>query len=303
MPREHSTTEVESLIEKGEAGNRKNKDNVIVSSSTAPTKKKYSTKIIAFAALVVVQGAHILFFRLSQINGKYAYNTASAVAVTEAVKLFMSAGLYWAGTERKMPPLSMFFSYTFCAAAYAINNQLAMWLLLSMGTGMVSLGKSLTPMLTAMTMWSLYPDEKFVRMQGICFVILTMGLVCLFAPGQNSGNPITPLALAWMLFSIGVSTFTAVYNSRILQRGGVSMHMQNMMLYSQGFVFNIIMYVSGINATGKGASSQGFFDGYGNFFVIGVLLSQSFMGLVISAVYKYGDAIIKGLASSTQVRS
>jgi len=148
-------------------------------------------------------------------------------------------------------------------------------------------------------MWSLFEDERFVQLQGICFLLLTMGLICLFAPDQKTGV-VAPLAMAWLVLSVFVSAITSVINCRVLQRGSCSLHMQNMLLYSQGFIFNLAFYMSGLNATGKGMASQGFFDGYANFFVIWVLISQSFMGLVISAVYKYGDAIVKCLAAAVQ---
>eukprot|EP00466_Bigelowiella_natans_P000575 jgi/Bigna1/84982/estExt_fgenesh1_pg.C_10527 len=256
-----------------------------------------STKLIAFFGLVLVQGAHVLFFRLSQIGGRYHYNTASAIAVTEAIKFVMSAGLYYWGSERMLPSLKVILSYTICAMAYAINNQLAMYLLTSMSTGVFQMGKSAAPILTALTMWIFYEDEKFNKLQGVCFIVLTLGLVTLFG-AQNSGSmAVQDLPLAWLIISVSVTAVTSVYNARVLQRGACSMHMQNMCLYSQGFVFNLIMYFTGINATGN---SSGFFDGYSNVFVLFVLLSQSFMGLAISAVYKYGDAIIKCLAASLQ---
>jgi len=262
-------------------------------------EKRMSSKLMAFLALILVQGAHVLFFRLSQIGGKYEYNTASAIAVTEAIKFSISGVLYMRSDDRNSPPLSLTLTYTVLALAYAINNQLAMYLLTSMGTGMLSLGKSMAPMLTALVMWSLFEDERFIPLQGICFLILTMGLICLFAPDQEGSGVSSSLALAWLLLSVFVSAISSVINCRVLQKGVCSMNQQNMLLYSQGFVFNLALYMSGINATGAGMS-QGFFHGYDNIWVIFVLISQSLMGLVISAVYKYGDAIVKCLAAAVQ---
>ena len=62
------------------------------------------------------------------------YNTASAIAVTEVIKLGMSGCLWWRDSERIAPPTTLFFTYTILAFAYAVNNQLAMYLLTNMGT-------------------------------------------------------------------------------------------------------------------------------------------------------------------------
>uniref|UniRef100_A0A7S2X9V3 UDP-galactose transporter n=1 Tax=Lotharella oceanica TaxID=641309 RepID=A0A7S2X9V3_9EUKA len=260
----------------------------------------YTMKFIAFFSLVVIQGAHLLFFRLSQTGGRYHYNTASAIAVTELIKLTLASLMWFSGNERKWPPLSIVLSYSICACAYAVNNQLAMFLLTHMGTGMLQLGKSICPMLTAVSMWVFYADERFHRIQALCFFILTMGLIVLFSPNLSGGkNHIQPLALAWLILSVFITALTSVFNARVLQKGRCSLHMQNMCLYSQGFVVNMLLYLTGLNASG-GTPSGSFFDGYNNAFVIAVLFSQSFMGIIMSAVYKYGDAIIKCLASSVQ---
>ncbi|GAB5354138.1 hypothetical protein AAMO2058_000094100 [Amorphochlora amoebiformis] len=256
-------------------------------------------RFVSFLALVLVQGAHILFFRLSQTNGHYKYNTASAIAITELMKLTIAGCLF---TQEKapvvIPSITVIGSYTLIALGYAINNQLAMYLLVHMGTSMLSLGKSVTPLLTAFAMWLLFKDEKFVSLQGICFLLLTMGLICLFSPSE-SADGVGAIPLTWLIFSILLTAFNSVFNCRILQKGSSSMQMQNILLYSQGFVINIVMYVSGMNATGKNFQ-QGFFEGYNSVWVIMVLLSQSFMGVIISVVYKYGDAIVKCFACAVQ---
>uniref|UniRef100_A0A7S2TV23 UDP-galactose transporter n=1 Tax=Lotharella oceanica TaxID=641309 RepID=A0A7S2TV23_9EUKA len=294
--------ETATLIVKGHRSSSSSKGAVTAPGPSQGAKKKgMSAKLIAFFGLIVVQGAHLLFFRLSQVGGKYEYNTASAVAVTEAIKFGISAVLFMRGetNDKTLPPWSVTATYTLLALAYAVNNQLAMYLLTNMGTSMFSMGKSLSPMVTALSMWGLYEDERFVPLQGICFLIFTMGLLCLFAPGQDGTGVSSSLAMAWLFFSVFVSALTSVINCRVLQKGACSLNMQNMLLYSQGFVFNLALYMSGINATGSGMG-QGFFHGYDNFWVIWVLISQSLMGIAISAVYKYGDAIVKCLAVAVQ---
>ncbi len=263
-----------------------------------PNEKTLKMKLFAFFFLVAIQGAHLLFFRLSQTGGKYTYNTASAIAITEAFKFVISAGFYYMDTERALPPLGLVLAYTALAAAYAIANQLSMLLLTKIGMGVFSLGKSLTPSLTALTLWALYEDEVFHRYQAMSFAVITVGLFLIFG---KAGSGITFVAVSLLIVAVYISTFTSVYNYRILNKGRSSLHMQNMCLYSQGFIFNLVLYFAGITASGAGKGKNiGFFSGYDNGWVIGVLIMQSFMGLAISAVYKYGDAIIKCLAVAVQ---
>ncbi|GAB5364226.1 hypothetical protein AAMO2058_000951200 [Amorphochlora amoebiformis] len=289
--------EVERLISPKE-----NLDRAIVNSGRKDNdiRKGIALKLFAFFSLILVQGSHTLFFKLSQIGGKYEYNTASAIATTEFIKLSISTFLYYiTSSDRTLPDLKLFGSYTVLAIAYAINNQLAMYLLTAMGTGHITLGKSVSPMLTALIMWTLFKDETFSRLQFVLFAIITMGLISLFSPSVHEGG-IPAYALAWLVESTFLTTVTGVINCRILQKSSRSLHMQNMLLYSQGFLLNLVLYFTGLNATGKNYSDQGYFDGYAHVFVICVIISQSFMGIVMSAVYKYGDAIIKCLAVGVQ---
>ncbi|GAB5368914.1 hypothetical protein AAMO2058_001360100 [Amorphochlora amoebiformis] len=141
---------------------------------------------------------------------------------------------------------------------------------------------------------------RFVRIQWVLFVIITMGLITAFDPAGHSNGSVSGIGLAWLVLSTFITTFSGVFNARVLQRGKCSLHMQNILLYSQGFVLNLAMYMGGWNASGKGMKDQGFFYGYDNMWVVCVIVSQSFLGIVISAVYKYGDVIIKCLAVGVQ---
>lgn len=54
----------------------------------------YAMQIGAFCILVVVQSAAILLFKLCQQDGKYTFNPASSVALTEVCKLGLSLSLH-----------------------------------------------------------------------------------------------------------------------------------------------------------------------------------------------------------------
>lgn len=55
---------------------------------------KYAEQLGAFLVLVVVQSTAILLFKLCQKDGKYTFNPASSVALTELCKLLLAGGLH-----------------------------------------------------------------------------------------------------------------------------------------------------------------------------------------------------------------
>eukprot|EP00658_Telonema_sp_P-2_P064706 TRINITY_DN538_c0_g1_i14.p2 TRINITY_DN538_c0_g1~~TRINITY_DN538_c0_g1_i14.p2 ORF type:complete len:153 (-),score=47.04 TRINITY_DN538_c0_g1_i14:270-728(-) len=71
------------------------------------------------------------------------------------------------------------------------------------------------------------------------------------------------------------------------------MHVQNMILYFWGSIANLIIAFSQ-------DSDLGFFEGMDNVPVMFVLLSQSFLGIAITAALKYGGAMVKTIAASVQ---
>ena len=56
---------------------------------------EYMQQVGAFFVLVVVQSAAILLFKLCQQNGKYTFNPASSVALTEMCKLVLAGTLHY----------------------------------------------------------------------------------------------------------------------------------------------------------------------------------------------------------------
>jgi hypothetical protein len=73
------------------------------------------------------------------------------------------------------------------------------------------------------------------------------------------------------------------------------MHVMNMSLYSTGAAINLLLHV--ITRIVK-PGEPGFFSGYGQPGAVLVILSNVLIGLVMTAVYKYADAIIKCFATA-----
>ena len=96
------------------------------------------------------------------------------------------------------------------------------------------------------------------------------------------------------MFSTVISALCGCYNDTLVKSSDVSLHTFNMAMYVVGFVLNLAYYV--VKRFFDDAEPK-FFDGYTGS-GLGVLFLNSGIGLLITAVYKYGDAIIKSLAST-----
>jgi len=277
--------------------------------STAPSKR---SQILSFAFLVVIQGSHVLVFKTSQKEGSYAYNTASAICTTELIKFLLSACFHFfsRGDGPLIPSINAkeFVTWSILALCYCINNQLTFWLLIFLGPGQLSLGKSFSPMLTAVLLWQIY-NESINKIQWSCLILVVAGLINVLYSKKcpkldPNGVEIESInendeeifGSALLFISCMITAFSSVFNARMLQKGDLPLNVQNALLYSQGFVFNLIAYNLGFTPS----KVTGFFTGYDDINVMLVLLSQSLMGIAISLVYKYGGAVVKTLATGAQ---
>lgn len=106
-------------------------EKLLPTTSKKVMKQDDKSKIFAFIALVIIQGTYIISFKQSQKGGEYAYNTASAIAVTEFIKFWISFGLHVRDLHKEnvnitretlFPRVSRrtFLSWTFLALAYVV---------------------------------------------------------------------------------------------------------------------------------------------------------------------------------------
>jgi len=80
-----------------------------------------------------------------------------------------------------------------------------------------------------------------------------------------------------------LSALSAVYNQALLKSGGSSLHADNMILYSAGASFNMLIHL--VLKVLK-PDEPGFFTGYDTFSGKMVVVSNIFIGLAITAVYR-----------------
>jgi drug/metabolite transporter (DMT)-like permease len=139
------------------------------------------------------------------------------------------------------------------------------------------------------------------------------------------------LVVALLLLSVTISASCSVWNEYVVKRFAAgaatgandannradrgetrssnsmtALMAQNCVLYALGSTFNLLFFLVGPDLyarTSAGSSSEssahhpGFFEGYSAMALL-LVLANSCLGLVISAVYKYADALVKTFASA-----
>merc|ERR1711971_37437 len=100
-------------------------------------------------------------------------------------------------------------------------------------------------------------------------------------------------SVVMMTSTVLFGAFNTVYNAAVVKKESANypMNVQNSILYCAGCCINLLSYW--IN---KGPGDKDFFYGYHGISVFVLLFLHSTVGITISMVYKYGDAILKTLS-------
>jgi len=167
------------------------------------------------------------------------------------------------------------------------------------------IAKSFAPMLAAVILRVFY-NEALNELQWLCILLSVSGLLanqtCIKVEcseyGDDNFDPDASGSISQIVLFVSclISACTAVFNAKFLKNGVQSLQVNQMLLYSQGFLMNLFLYSLQLNE----GSSLGFFDGYDNPGVILLLFCQSLIGVAISYVYFYGGAMVKTLATVAQ---
>ncbi|KAF4962840.1 hypothetical protein FSARC_9083 [Fusarium sarcochroum] len=159
--------------------------------------------------------------------------------------------------------------------------------------GTIQLTKSGVTLITALVMMATL-NQQLSKIQWMAITMQLSGLVVTqYQPGKGALYPFDTYAL--LLFQVFLSASSGVYNQVLLKADDSSLHANNMILYASGTAVNLVCHM-----TIKSISSNepGFFEGYGSIDAILVIASNVFIGLAITAVYKYADAIVKCFATA-----
>jgi drug/metabolite transporter (DMT)-like permease len=161
------------------------------------------------------------------------------------------------------------------------SNSLQVFLLYKLSDpGTIQLIKSGTTLITAVVSMA-FLGTKVTRGQWIAIALQVCGIVVTqYKPTGATYSLSTYLVL---LFQTSVSAVASVYNQKLCKSVDASMHVMNMSLYSSGAVINLVLHVI---TRFLNPDEPGFFTGYGNMGAIMVIMSNVFIGLVMTAVYK-----------------
>lgn len=115
---------------------------------------------------------------------------------------------------------------------------------------------------------------------------LTRGQICglvvtQYNPDTGSTYPLGTYLI--LIFQVFLSASSGVYNQALLKSDDSSLHADNMVLYAAGASINFVCHV--VVRILK-ADEPGFFSGYDSFGAVMVIVSNVFIGLAITAVYK-----------------
>ncbi|KAJ3377014.1 hypothetical protein HDU84_009160 [Entophlyctis sp. JEL0112] len=283
--------------------------------------------VFAFVSLVAIQTSTAVVYKFAGWNGHYGFSQASALALSEFMKLCISYGLllssragcdadagsgekdkvllccphddasfanHFVRVNQDLASFAAFPKFVFpiagLAALYTFNNHLGFEIFLLADPGTISLVKSGSTVLTATVLT--FFGRNTNKLQWIAIFFQLLGIV---ASQYNPcvGSTSAPIQTYLLLFvAVCITAFAGCCNDHITKSFRFSLHGINVVLYAFGFLFNLSVFLV---QKLHNPLTPGFFEGYTPIAVL-VVGCNSLIGLAITAVYKYADAVVKTLA-------
>lgn len=204
----------------------------------------------------------------------------------------LTLGEFWNYCKNEVP-MDTKYGFFQLALLYALINNTIFVAYKLADPGTIQLLKSGITLVTALVMLFAL-GTRIVKLQWIAIIIQICGLmVTQYRPDTGSSYPLSTYTL--LIFQTFLSASAGVYNQSLCKRGTASLHGDNQSLYASGAAINLVIHI--IMKMLK-SDEPFFFTGYNSIGAIMVVLSNVFIGLAITAVYKYADAIIKCFATA-----
>ncbi|PNS13753.1 UDP-galactose transporter [Sphaceloma murrayae] len=179
------------------------------------------------------------------------------------------------------------------ALMYAFINNTTFILFQLADPGTIALVKSGITLITALIL-SCTSGMVITRLQWVAITFQICG-VSVTQYNPQHGLLYEPSTYLLLGLQVTVSASAGIFNQMLLQGEVGSSHVVNMALYAFGTLANLIIHVGSRLLS---QSEPSFFEGYDSFGAIMVLVSNILIGLAITAVYKYADALVKCFATS-----
>ena len=304
-----NTMQNETNNNTGNSNNNNNNNNngkIDLLDTPPPTKGGVSGKSLFFFLILIGQSIGTqLYFKLSQRGGKYEYNTMSAMFLVEFIKLSISITQLMVGNrgnvqecvgQFKSVSKRVYAAYLALALSYAMYNQCIFYVMKLVDPGTFTLFKSLMPGVVAFLNYIAF-SKCLSQAQIFCIIIQIFGIVPVtVSPDSESGKIEFTYGVGSIVVMMGIivyGAFNTIYNASVVKKESANspIAVQNGILYTGGCFFNLLFYF----CTRKPGADP-FFYGFNNINVFILLIFNSSVGVIISMVYKYGDAVLKTLS-------
>ena len=197
---------------------------------------EYAKQVGSFFILVGVQSAAILLFKLCQKDGKYTFNPASSVALTELCKLALAGSLHYQYVSSSKKPFfenvntKIVVNYLGLSFLYTVNNQLSFYCLELADPGSMALGKSIAPYLCALLLR--LNGQMLHALQWVC-VIVQCCAIAIVQYDACKGTGYLPLKAYYMIgCATTITAVTSVWNQLIIKGFEVPVNLQNSIMYA-----------------------------------------------------------------------
>ncbi|KUJ08723.1 uncharacterized protein LY89DRAFT_325089 [Mollisia scopiformis] len=185
------------------------------------------------------------------------------------------------------------FGFAKLALLYALINNTIFVAYKLADPGTIAITRAGVIFITAVVMVATL-GTKISKIQWLAIIIQLCGLMTTqYRPDTGISYPLFTYVV--LMTQVFISAVAGVYNQALLKSEKASLHAQNAVLYAAGCIINIIIHV--VIRFIKPAEPS-FFKGYTNWSSFLVIISNVFMGIAITAVYKYANAVVKCLASA-----
>lgn len=262
-------------------------------------------KALACLGQVVIQTIVGVLYKASQaVGGGFKYSTTSAITIAEFIKLCLSALFHYRENQNDgggaIAAMQAQLSWAavvriwLLSFLYAFNNQLSFFTYMLADPGTIFLFKAASTLIVAVVQCT-FIGKKFKGEQWRAMMLQGCGMIVVQYDPCKAMTIYSPLAYGCMFLSTLVTALTSVCNEYFLKEYNITMNIQNMVLYAGGVWMNLVAFLFIPNPNSNQAA-LGFFDGYSSPLPIAVVASNALIGLAITAVYKYADAVTKCIA-------
>ncbi|XP_062848971.1 solute carrier family 35 member A3b [Trichomycterus rosablanca] len=275
-------------------------------------------KYVSLGVLVLQTTSLVLTMRYSrtlQADGP-RYLASSAVLCAEVLKIFICTALVFSNNRFSVQSLNRVLKEEIVnkpletmklaipSGIYTLQNNLLYLALSNLDAATYQVTYQLKILTTAMFSVAMLGKRLGVY-QWFSLVLLIMGITLVQWPSKTHSDPerteqfvgsqlVGVLAVITACFSSG---FAGVYFEKILKETKQSVWIRNIQLGLFGFIFALMgVFV----CDGEKVQESGIFQGFNGVTCV-VIILQALGGLIVAAVIKYADNILKGFATSLSI--